>query len=130
MKTQYQLVKEFHQAFQNPVADAPVMLSSERVAKRAGWLLEEIEEFKDAATLEDQVDAMIDTLYFAYGTLVELGVDPDPIFEIVHRANMAKLFPDGLPHFHNGKVIKPDNWQAPEPKIREEIERQKSWHTK
>ncbi|MWO10827.1 HAD family hydrolase, partial [Escherichia coli] len=51
------------------------------------------------------------------------------IFEIVHQANMGKLFPDGKPHYHpvTNKVLKPDNWEeqcAPEPKIAKEIQRQ------
>ena len=72
-----------------------------------------------------QVDAFTDILYFANGGFTEMGVVPDRIFNIVHQANMGKIFPDGKPHFNEvGKVIKPDNWEhdfAPEPKIEEEI---------
>ncbi|WP_440109979.1 HAD family hydrolase [Paenibacillus sp. QZ-Y1] len=72
-----------------------------------------------------QVDALIDIKYFAEGGLVETSVIPDEIFNIVHNANMQKLFPDGLPHYNEvGKVVKPDGWEAPEPKIEEEIKRQ------
>jgi predicted HAD superfamily Cof-like phosphohydrolase len=40
---------------------------------------------------------------------------------------MAKLFPDGKPRYResDGKIIKPDGWVAPEPKLKSEIERQK-----
>jgi len=72
-----------------------------------------------------QVDALIDIKYFAEGGLVETSVIPDEIFDIVHNANMQKLFSDGLPRYNGvGKVIKPDGWEAPEPKIEEEIKRQ------
>ncbi|WP_411735074.1 HAD family hydrolase [Paenibacillus sp. M2] len=72
-----------------------------------------------------QVDALIDIKYFAEGGLVEASVIPDEIFNIVHCANMQKLFPDGKPHYNTvGKVIKPDGWEAPEPKIEKEIKRQ------
>ncbi|WP_167483601.1 AP2 domain-containing protein [Paenibacillus xylanexedens] len=72
-----------------------------------------------------QVDALIDIKYFAEGGLVETSVIPDKIFDIVHSANMQKLFSDGNPHYNEvGKVIKPDGWEAPEPKIEEEIKRQ------
>ena len=79
--------------------------------------------------LVGEVDALIDLLYFTYGTFVLMGVDPMPIFEIVHQANMGKLFPDGKPHYHpeTHKVLKPDNWEkqyAPEIKIHNEIKRQ------
>ncbi|MGX7245651.1 pyrophosphohydrolase domain-containing protein [Enterococcus quebecensis] len=80
--------------------------------------------------LVEQVDALIDLLYFTYGSFSLLGVDPTEIFSIVHEANMGKLFPDGKPHYHpvTHKVLKPDNWEAdfaPEPKIKAELDRQK-----
>lgn len=79
--------------------------------------------------LTDEVDALIDLLYFTYGSFVMMGIDPDPIFDIVHQANMGKVFPDGEAHYHpeTGKVLKPKNWEtdwAPERKIKAEIKRQ------
>ncbi|OME55615.1 hypothetical protein BSK59_13980 [Paenibacillus odorifer] len=72
-----------------------------------------------------QVDALIDILYFANGGLVESSIIPNEVFSIVHQANMAKIFPDGKPHYNEvGKVIKPEGWEAPEPKIEKEINRQ------
>lgn len=76
-----------------------------------------------------QVDALTDANYFNYGSFVLMGIHPDPIFSIVHQANMRKLFSDGKPRYRksDGKVMKPDNWEkefAPESKIRAEIERQ------
>lgn len=84
---------------------------------------------KEVEPLTDEVDALVDLLYFTYGSFVMMNVDPAPIFDIVHQANMGKIFPDGLPHYHEttGKVLKPDNWEeafAPEPKIKAEIKRQ------
>lgn len=81
------------------------------------------------SNLIGQVDALTDANYFNYGSFVLMGVDPEPIFSIVHEANMGKLFSDGKPHYResDGKVMKPENWErdfAPEPKIRAEIERQ------
>src|SRR5699024_1286178 len=77
--------------------------------------------------LTHQIDALIDTLYFVYGSFSILGVDPEPFFDIVHKANMSKLFPDGKPRFResDGKIIKPDTFIAPEPLLKEELERQK-----
>lgn len=81
-----------------------------------------------------QVDAFTDILYFGNGGFVEMGVVPDRIFNIVHEANMGKIFPDGKPHYNEvGKVIKPEGWEesfAPEPKIEEEIKSQIELGTK
>ncbi|MBF0787846.1 HAD family hydrolase [Streptococcus sp. 19428wC2_LYSM12] len=76
-----------------------------------------------------QVDALLDLLYFTYGSFALMGVDPQPIFDIVHRANMGKIFPDGRAHFDpvTHKILKPDHWEedyAPEPAIQEELDRQ------
>lgn len=84
----------------------------------------------DEEILVNQVDALVDLLYFVYGSFVLLGVDPDPMLKIVHQANMGKLFPDGQPHYDEitHKVLKPKDWvekYAPEGKIREELEKQK-----
>ena len=81
------------------------------------------------STLVGQVDALIDTLYFTYGSFVLMGVDPERIFEIVHQANMGKIFPDGKAQFDpvTHKILKPEGWEekfAPEPAIKKELERQ------
>ncbi|MDD9270713.1 HAD family hydrolase [Paenibacillus sp. GCM10023248] len=123
----YEDVKKFHETFEHPVGATPQRLTESRKAARLAWMQEELNEFKEAATLEDEVDAMIDELYFVLGTLVELGVEPGPIFDIVHGANMAKVWPDGLVHKNEfGKTIKPPGWQDPFDKIRAEIRRQMS----
>lgn len=120
-------VREFHLAFGHPAPDTPTLMPETRVLQRAGFSDEENQEFRDALTLVDQADAAIDKLYFALGDLVELGVDPSPIFNIVQAANMAKLGPDGRPMPHPtipGKTGKPPGWQRPEPWLQAEIARQ------
>lgn len=82
------------------------------------------------AGIVEQSDALVDLIYFCYGTFVKMNVDPRPLIEIVHQANMGKLFPDGKPHYDEvtHKVLKPDNWQedfAPEKRLAEEIQKQK-----
>ena|SRR5690606_10293795 len=124
-------VREFQLAFNHPAPDKPTMLTKERIEKRNSWMLEECEEMAVAETLEDQVDAAIDKLYFALGDLVELGVEPHNLLEIVQKANMGKLHEvDGqmVPVYkEDGKVKKPDGWEktfAPEKKLKKEIKRQ------
>lgn len=123
MNKQFYQVRHFHEAFNHPVARTPTFMPAARAEARAKWKREEIQEFLDATTVEDQADAMIDLIYFALGTLVEIGVPPEEMFNIVQEANMAKLWPDGKPrHREDGKIIKPEGWEAPEPKLKAYID--------
>jgi predicted HAD superfamily Cof-like phosphohydrolase len=125
MNESWDLVREFHIAFGHPVGDAPTALGPDRVLKRARWMREELDEFCDAERLDEQADAMIDLIYFALGTLVEMGVRPKTLFEIVHDANMAKMSADGVPHYaEDGKTIKPQGWRDPRESIQSELSRQ------
>ncbi|MFC5986958.1 hypothetical protein [Marinicrinis lubricantis] len=149
------MVKQFHRVFRSPYAERPQLLdrgtisekdesmlqsleqfvkemkvssiegNGGRMLARTSWMLEELCEFTRAETIEDQADALIDLIYFAMGTFVEMGVRPEKLFEIVNEANMSKLWPDGEPHFNEqGKIVKPEGWQPPEEKLAEEIRRQ------
>ncbi|UKS25852.1 HAD family hydrolase [Paenibacillus sp. HWE-109] len=125
LKKAFEDIKKFHETFEHPVGTVPQRLSASRKAARLAWMQEELNEYQEAATLEDEVDAMIDELYFVLGTLVEMGVEPGPIFDIVHHANMSKVWSDGLVHKNEfGKTIKPPEWQDPFDKISAEIRRQ------
>lgn len=130
MDREFEEVKKFHQAFNHPVSEEPTPLSEERAETRYTWMLEEINEFLDATKKQDlveQADAMIDTIYFALGTLVEMGVHPDVLFKIVQHANMSKLWSDGKPHYNEmGKVIKPEGWQDPHQKLKIAIKKMKN----
>jgi predicted HAD superfamily Cof-like phosphohydrolase len=121
---QWEMVNEFHKKFGHPAPGAPILLGKERAKKREAWMLEEVAEFMEAETIADQADAMIDLIYFALGTLVEMGVPPEGIFNIVHKANMDKLWEDGLPRWKaDGKTMKPPGWTDPRPLIEAEIAR-------
>ncbi|GAK03285.1 hypothetical protein JCM19037_1598 [Geomicrobium sp. JCM 19037] len=126
MNKQYADVAEFHRKFGHPVAEKPAKLDEARAQQRYGYMREELDEFSDAASVTDQADAMIDLIYLALGTLVEMGVRPAELFEIVHDANMSKLWADGQPRYDQatGKVLKPPSFIAPEPLLEAEIERQ------
>lgn len=123
MNSSWEKVKEFHHKFGAPVSEHPVMLNVDRVTKRCDWLQEEIDEFKESADIYEQADAMIDLIYFALGTLVEMGIKPQELFDIVHTANMQKLWPDGKPHYGpDGKVIKSPAWVDPYEKMKAVID--------
>lgn len=121
----FEKVRQFHIAFNHECPRNPGKLPEERVNKRYNWMLEELEELRKANSIHDQADAIIDLIYFALGTMVEMGVEPARLFEIVHEANMNKLWPDGKVHYAaDGKVIKHPSWRPPEPRLLQEIERQ------
>jgi predicted HAD superfamily Cof-like phosphohydrolase len=126
MKKAYEQLIEFQTKFNQPVATKPTLLTEERKLQRYEYLLEELNELKDAKTIVDQADALEDLLYLTLGTFVEIGVNPEPIHDIVHRANMSKLWPDGKVHTNpeTGKVMKPPTFVRPEPLLEAEIERQ------
>ncbi len=124
MKKEWSDVKEFHDKFGHPCPEQPTMLDKKRALSRAKWMNEEVAEFLIADNIYEQADAMIDLLYFALGTMVEMGLEPDELFAIVQEANMSKLWPDGKPHYNpkDGKVIKPEGWEDPTPKIKSYID--------
>ncbi|NLL75107.1 MAG: HAD family hydrolase [Erysipelothrix sp.] len=126
MNKEWEAVKDFHDKFDHPVSETPVLMAKERAEKRYKWMLEEIDEFLEATDITEQADAMIDTIYFALGTLVEMGVVPEPLFNIVQHANMSKLWEDGKPHYNaDGKTIKPEGWEDPHEKLKKAIEAMK-----
>lgn len=125
MNKAWEDVREFHFAFNHPVAVKPGIIDHRRTLARADWMQEEINEFIAAKSLTEQADAMVDLIYFALGTLVEMGIKPQKLFDIVQEANMSKLWPDGKPRYRDdGKILKPVSWIAPEPRLIKEIERQ------
>ena len=80
----------------------------------------------DHERIVGQADALVDELYFNQGSFTVLGVKPTPLFDIVQSANMAKLGPDGKPIIRksDNKIMKPNGWEAPEPKLSAEIRNQ------
>ncbi len=124
MKKEWSDVREFHDKFGHPCPAEPVMLERKRALSRAKWMNEEVAEFLIADDIYEQADAMIDLMYFALGTMVEMGLEPDELFSIVQNANMSKLWADGKPHYNpkDGKVIKPEGWEDPTPKIKTYID--------
>lgn len=126
MDQSWEKVLQFHRHFSVPYKERPTLLSEDRVQIRSEWMQEEIQEFLASQSLDEQADAMIDLIYLALGTLVEMGVRPEELFHIVHEANMSKLWADGKPHYRetDGKVIKPPSWQDPAPLLRAAIAKQ------
>ena len=68
-KTYYDLVRDFHSRFGHPVGDEedPQPLTTKRQITRMEWIIEELVEFCAFDNLVNQVDAMLDCLYFVIG---------------------------------------------------------------
>jgi len=74
---------------------------------------EELEEFREALIREDIIevaDALGDLLYVVYGAGCAFGIDLEPVFDEIHRANMEK---EGGVHRKDGKWLKPAGWKPP-----------------
>lgn len=119
----YDMVAKFQTLANQPVSERPSVLDMDRVRIRSKWMLGEIEEFQNAKNLYEQADALTDLLYYLLGAYVEMGIRPDPLFVIVHDANMSKLITStGTIKDADGKVQKPNGWLHPNGAIRGAIE--------
>ena len=119
----WSLVLAFHQRFNFPYTDIPTQLARPRAKIRCLWMMEELVEFLEAEDLVDQVDAMMDLMYLALGTLVEMGVKPAGPFNVVHATNLAKV-PQAVKGSDLGKAVKGPDWRDPRPSLLAELEHQ------
>jgi predicted HAD superfamily Cof-like phosphohydrolase len=107
-------VIEFHRRFAAWIGDRPALPAVDLAAFRLALIDEELAELRAAIGIGDVVavtDALADLLYVTYGAAITFGIDLRPVFEEVHRANMAKL---GGGTRADGKVLKPGGWQPPD----------------
>jgi len=130
-----QKIVEFHEAVGAPVPPQPVVPSLEILQLRQKLLQEEFAEASEEwekltavrqsgnhaqpIDVTDWVHELADLLYVTYGAILACGVDPDPVFAEVHRANLSKA---GGPRRADGKILKPPGWQPAD--VRRVIEKQ------
>jgi predicted HAD superfamily Cof-like phosphohydrolase len=113
-------VKEFHTEFKIPAVKPPFQLNYKALSFRIKFLWEEMEELEtaiDEQNICDQIDALIDLIYVAAGTLDLMGVDGQRHFSLVHRANMKKVRAQKAgdsKRMSSFDVIKPKGWLAPD----------------
>ncbi len=124
------LVREFHEAFEVPIKDAPTIPYINRVRLRRRLIGEEFAEvmeefdrieahltrnpytrahqvYQDIARLAKELS---DLRYVIEGCELEFGIPGDAVYAEVHRSNMSKLV-DGKPQRrHDGKVLKGPNY--------------------
>ena len=77
---------------------------------------EEFEELQEAYDMEQELDALIDILVVTIGAINSMGADGEGAWNEVMRTNFAKIDPETgkVRKRSDGKILKPDNWQAPE----------------
>ncbi|MDR3503084.1 MAG: hypothetical protein P4L79_10955 [Legionella sp.] len=109
-KSNYEMVKEFHETFGVLTNDKPTILDIEDQELRDRLIKEEYDELNTAfeeETIYDVAKELCDLLYVIYGTGVSMGIDVDQCFAEVHRSNMTKLDENGnVLRRADGKVIK------------------------
>lgn len=97
-------------------------------ALQSRLMVEELREFMEASHTIGQADALIDLIYICMGGLSRMGLDGQKLFDVVHDANMTKLWEDGKPRFdEQGKLLKPPHFVRPEETIAAEIDRQREY---
>ncbi len=119
MLTNFEMVKEFHRAFdKNKMPEAPELQEVSIQELRMKLIMEELEEVIEALDHEDVVNLakeLADLLYVVYGMADQYGIPIDACFKAVHDSNMTKLGTDGKPVYRDdGKVIKGPNYQPPD----------------
>jgi predicted HAD superfamily Cof-like phosphohydrolase len=64
----------------------------------------------------EQGDALVDMYYYSLNAAAKKGIDLSKIFNHVHEANMNKRDKTTGKFIKrsDGKILKPDNWQAPD----------------
>ncbi|MTI03346.1 nucleoside triphosphate pyrophosphohydrolase family protein [Roseibium sp. RKSG952] len=113
------IVKEWHEAFDVPVVDAP-SIPNERAQMRLAILEEEVAELRaavEAGNLIEVLDALCDIQYVLDGTFLEFGLHgfKQDAMDEVHASNMSKLGADGRPLLReDGKVLKGPDFRRPD----------------
>jgi predicted HAD superfamily Cof-like phosphohydrolase len=106
-------VRDFHRACGLVRPDVPTFDWDEMLGIRFRLMAEELQEYVVACEERDigeVIDALCDLLYVTYGAAVAAGVDLEPFFEEVQRANMEKC---SGPKRDDGKQLKPEGWKEP-----------------
>lgn len=122
-------VEEFHNAFGVKNESTPVTQSVNVVYLRTKLMAEEVQEYKEAKTIEEIADALGDQLYILCGSIAVHGLQDkiEEIFLAIHESNMSKLGEDGQPVVNGkqvydeskpiGKILKGPNYFTPTDRI-------------
>ena len=109
-------VKDFAEACGGMSIDLRLKFIGEHGVKFiTSMVFDELDELAAATTVSDQIDAMADIMYYLYHFSVSNGINLDPFLDIVHKANMTKIGPNGKVIFRDdGKILKPEGFVDPQ----------------
>ncbi|MBE2197811.1 MAG: hypothetical protein IAE79_04315 [Anaerolinea sp.] len=123
-QTNGERIREFHLAMGGALPAAPTLPEMGTLLVRRTLIDEEYAEVSavfnhifaarqrgEDVDITPLIHELTDLLYVTYGAILACGVDPDPIFAEIHRANMQKA---NGPRRADGKVLKPPDWQPPD----------------
>ncbi len=119
----YQDILDFHQALNHHIGPFPRIVPERTRALRSKLIREEVNELLDGlddGDLEKIADGGGDVIVVILGTMVSYGIDLRPIWDEIHRTNMAKK---GGKKRADGKTLKPEGWQPP--RIKELLDEQR-----
>jgi predicted HAD superfamily Cof-like phosphohydrolase len=119
-------VKEFSDACNEANPSKPIEMTKDAIAFIRSMVNDELDELEEATNITEQSDALVDAIYYICDTAVRHGMNLDPLFDIVHRANMQKVVDGKVIRREDGKIMKPDCWQDPAPFLDTEVDRQQS----
>jgi NTP pyrophosphatase (non-canonical NTP hydrolase) len=111
----YQDLINFHeQVVLDNFPKQPYIPDKQKKLLRGELIIEEISETLDAIDKNDLVkiaDGICDSIVVLLGTAVTYGIDIRPIWDEIHKTNMAKK---GGKLRADGKLLKPEGWKPPE----------------
>jgi predicted HAD superfamily Cof-like phosphohydrolase len=121
------IVNEFTTGHAHPEEITPTpatSLSGDKKSFIRQMILDELNEFDEATTLEGEVDALVDLVYYVADFCNRMRLPFDQVFDAVHAANMRKLVRDENRNVlretdgpRKGKILKPANWVGPDNEI-------------
>ena len=110
-------IVEFSEKFGLTYRDYPRELPDDEKRFRIVCMFEEVQEYADAIHMEDELDALVDLVYFALGTCYRHGYCFESAWKRVHEANMkkerAKNKSESKRDFELD-VVKPIGWEPPD----------------
>jgi len=112
-------VREFSEACNDELPNTPTLLPADQVSFIIEMVIDELDELREATTVVDQADALLDAIIYICDTAARHGMNLDRLFSIVHAANMSKIVDGKVIRRADGKVLKPEGWVAPEPQLEE-----------
>jgi len=99
-------------------------MSDEKITFITNMVADEMKELRESKTIAEQADALVDAVYYLCDSAVRHGVNLDPLFRIVHNANLKKIVNGSVLRRSDGKILKPADWEDPEEALSAEIQRQ------